>query len=74
MDLGIQVENNFKPSTQYVKVTAKARSMLGMIKRNFRRMDEEDFLVIYKAYIRTHLEYFVQAWSPLNYAERHHNS
>jgi len=34
-----------------------------MIKRNFRRKDE-DFLVIYKVYIRPHLEYCVQAWSP----------
>jgi len=40
------------------------RSILGLIKRNFRRIDEEDFLVIYKAYIRPHLEYCVQAWSP----------
>jgi len=58
-DLG----NNLKPSAQCVKA-AKARSILGMIKRNFRRIDEEDFLVIYKAYIRPHLEYCVQTLSP----------
>jgi len=64
-DLGILVGlNNLKPSAQCVKVAAKARSILGLIKRNFRRIDEEDFLVIYKAYIRPHLEYCVQAWSP----------
>jgi len=63
-DLGIQVANNLKPSAQCAKATAKARSIVGMIKRNFRRIDEEDFLVIYKAYIRPHLEYCVQAWSP----------
>ena len=32
-DLGIQVENNLKPSAQCVKAAAKARSILGMISR-----------------------------------------
>jgi len=35
-----------------------------MVKRNFKRLDEEDFLLIYKTYIRPHMEYCVQAWSP----------
>jgi len=35
-----------------------------MEKRNFKRLDEEDFLLIYKTYIRPHMEYCVQAWSP----------
>jgi len=63
-DLGIQVRINLKPSAQCVKVAEKVRSILGLIKRNFRRIDEEDFLVIYKAYIRPYLKHYVQAWSP----------
>jgi len=35
-----------------------------MVKRNFRRLDEEDFLIIYKTYVRPHLEYYIQVWSP----------
>ena len=35
-----------------------------MTRRNFRRLDKQDFLIIYKTYIRPHLEYCVQAWSP----------
>ena len=35
-----------------------------MVRRNFRRLDRKDFLLIYKTYIRPHLEYCVQAWSP----------
>jgi len=37
---------------------------MGMVRRNFRRLDKEDFLLIYKTYIRPHMEYCVQAWSP----------
>jgi len=35
-----------------------------MVRRNFKRLDKNDFLVIYKTYIRPHLEYCIQAWSP----------
>jgi len=37
-----------------------------MVRRNFRRLDKEYFLLIliYKTYIRPHMEYCVQAWSP----------
>ena len=35
-----------------------------MIKRNFRRLDNVDFLMIYKTYIRPHVEYCIQVWSP----------
>ena len=35
-----------------------------MVRRNFKKLDEEDFILIYKTYIRPHMEYCVQAWSP----------
>jgi len=35
-----------------------------MVKRNFRRLDTGSFNVIYKEYIRPHLEFCIQAWSP----------
>ena len=35
-----------------------------MVKRQFRKLDKEGFLIIYKGYIRPHLEYAIQAWSP----------
>jgi len=35
-----------------------------MVRRNFKRLDCKDFLIIYKTYIRPHLEYAICAWSP----------
>jgi len=63
-DLGVFVSADLKPSTQCIKAAAKARRIVGMVRRNFRRLDSKDFLLIYKTYIRPHLEYCVQAWSP----------
>lgn len=63
-DLGVNFVQNLKPSSQCQKVAAKARRIIGMVRRNFRRLDKEDFLLIYKTYICPHLEYCIQAWSP----------
>ena len=63
-DLGVYVSNSLKPSAQSVKSANRAMSVLRMVKRNFPKIDREDFAVLYKTYIRPHMEYCVQAWSP----------
>jgi len=62
-DLGVIIFSNLKPSAQCLKAANKAMSVLGMVKRNFRRLDVDSFNVIYKGYIRPHL-FCIQAWSP----------
>jgi len=63
-DLGVFFTSDLKASTQCTKSAAKARRIIGMVRRNFKRLDKNDFLVIYRTYIRPHLEYCIQAWSP----------
>jgi len=42
--------------------------MLGIVKRNFIYLTLDSFVVLYKAMIRSHLEYAVSVWNP------HHQS
>ena len=63
-DLGVYVTSDLKPSTQCLKAANKARSVLRMVKRNFPKIDKEDFNVLYKTYVRPHMEFCIQAWSP----------
>ena len=42
---------------------AKARKNIGMVHRHFKRLDDNDCLLIHKFYIRPHLEYCIEAWS-----------
>ena len=63
-DLGVHVKSDLKPSLHCGRAAAKASSTLGLIRRHFKHIDKESFLILYKAYIRPHLEYCVQSWSP----------
>ena len=46
-----------KSTEQSIQAARKAQSVLGMIKRQFKIIDKEDFGIIYKTYVRPHLEY-----------------
>ena len=63
-DLGVLFTQDLKPGRQCMAAAAKASRIIGLVRRNFRDLDKRDFLLIYKAYIRPHLEYCIQAWSP----------
>jgi len=49
---------------QCQKAAAKATQALGVIKRTYKHLNKESFLLAYKSYIRPHLEYCVQLWNP----------
>ena len=63
-DLGVLITDNLKPSSQCAAVVNKPISALRWYKRSFNYLDSESFRILYKAYIRSNLEFVIQAWSP----------
>ena len=63
-DLGMVITSDCKQSTQCSKAAAKGMNSLRVIRRTFKYIDAESFLILHKAYIRPHLEYCVQSWNP----------
>jgi ribonuclease P/MRP protein subunit RPP40 len=63
-DLGVSTTNKLKSVRQCAAASAKAMSILGIVRRHFKNIDINNFRQLYKTYIRPHLEYCIQAWSP----------
>ena len=63
-DLGVMVRSDLKVELQCEKAAAKASSVLGLINRHFKDDDIDSFRILYKSFVRPHLEYCVQVWSP----------
>ena len=63
-DLGILVSAKLKPGAHCAKAARTARAVLGQITRAFHFRDKYVFIQLYKQYVRPHLEFSVQAWSP----------
>ena len=63
-DLGVVITNKLSASDQVLEARRKALRMLGAINKNVSYKSEEVVTKLYNAYVRPHLEYCVQAWSP----------
>jgi len=63
-DFGVCTTSDLKPKEQWIQGAKNAQSVLGMINRQFEIIDKEDFGIIYKTYVRLHLECCIQRWSP----------
>ena len=63
-DLGVLISKDLKVADQCNRAAKKAMRVLGMVKRSFKNLDEDSLKMIYCSYIRPHLEYCIQAWSP----------
>ena len=69
-DIGIQVSNNLKPAAHCAKAARTAQAVLGQITRAFHYRDRHTFVRLYKQYVRPHLEFSTQAWSPWTEADK----
>jgi hypothetical protein len=63
-DIGVTVTDKLKPSAQCAKAAKTAQTVLGQISRAFHYRDRHVFVRLYKQYVRPHLEFATQAWSP----------
>ena len=63
-DLGVTMNANMKVSEQCRIAASKGNQVLGMIRRNITYEEKSLMFPLYKAIVRPHLEYCIQAWSP----------
>jgi ribonucleases P/MRP protein subunit RPP40 len=63
-DIGVLVSKNLKPGAQCCKAARTATTVLGQITRSFKCRDKKTFVALYQRYVRPHLEFSVQVWSP----------
>ena len=63
-DLGVSMNANMKVSEQCRIVASKGNQVLGMIRRNITYKEKSLIVPLYKAIVRPHLEYCIQAWIP----------
>ena len=63
-DLGVIINCNLKVIDQCIAASKKANMMIGLILRNFDHKASEVMKKLYTAFVRPHLEYAIQFWSP----------
>ena len=62
-DLGVTMNGNMKVSEQCRIAASKGNQVLGMIRRNRTYMEKSLIIALYKAIVRPHLAYCIQAWN-----------
>ena len=63
-DIGVIVHETLKPAAQCHKASMKANQVLGQMAQSFHYRDKNIWIRLYKVFVRPHLEFAVQAWSP----------
>jgi len=63
-DLGVHVDNRLKFTEHVDTAVNKANRVLAALRHSFKHMDQNTFLLLYKAMVRPHLEYASCIWSP----------
>ena len=63
-DVGVLIHSSLKPSAQCAQAAKKGNQVLGQLYRAVTYRDKVTFKNLYCTYVRPHLEYAVQAWSP----------
>jgi len=62
--LGVLTVSDLSVSGQCKEAASKANRVFGMVSRQFWEREPWSFLIVYKGFVRRHLEYAIQAWPP----------
>ena len=68
-DLGVWITPSMTFSVHCHKSASKANQALGMIKRNFKYIPKSSLMILYKTFVRPHLEYCAPIWNPRYYKD-----
>ena len=63
-DLGIWTTSTMNFTMHCHKAASKANQALGMIKQNFKYMSKDSLMILYKTFVRPHLECCAPIWNP----------
>ena len=63
-DLGVTISTDMKISEQCGIAASKGNQILGLIRKNITYKGKKLIIPLYKAIVRPHLEYCIQAWMP----------
>ena len=62
-DLGVTFDSDFSFKDHIYETIKKAYQVIGIIGRNFKALDIESFILLYKSLARSHLEYANSVWN-----------
>ncbi|MBY0581224.1 MAG: hypothetical protein K2P53_06055 [Rickettsiales bacterium] len=63
-DLGVLISDNLKVKAQVEAAASAGNRMLGRLKKTFRCRSLQLWKKMYQIYVRPHLEFSIQSWSP----------
>ena len=63
-DLGVYIDSELKWRTHITMKSLKAKNMASWVLRTFVTRDKDTMMLLYKSYVRSHVEYCCPLWSP----------
>ena len=63
-DIGVIIDSNLEFDKHINQKINKANSIMAVIRRSFTTLNQHNFVPLYKALVRSHLNYAISIWSP----------
>ena len=68
--MGVQMDQDLKFRKQAASAIARARKVMGAIRKSFQKLDHDTLPIVFRTMVRPHLEYCNAIWGPLNRADQ----